>query len=87
MENSMSSLMIINVLVFRTAGVKGIMNINGKTRNIKIFNKLSSYIMQEDLIQPFLTVRESMMVAARLKLGTEIPKSDQNAVVSRILIL
>lgn len=78
--------MIINVLVFRTTGVKGIININGKTRNTKQFNKLSSYIMQEDLVQPFLTVRESMMVAARLKLGTQISKADQYSVVSTYVV-
>lgn len=68
--------------VFRTTGVKGILNVNGKTRKLKTFNKLSTYIMQEDLLQPFLTVRESMMAAARLKLGRNISLSDKIAVVS-----
>lgn len=70
---------------FRTAGVKGSIKINGKPRDMKLFNKLSSYIMQEDLVQPRLTVRESMVVAANLKLGSTIGYHKKLAVVCFIL--
>lgn len=37
--------------------------------------------MQEDLVQPRLTVKEAMIYAARLKLGPEIAEADKEAVV------
>lgn len=43
---------------------------------------MTAYIMQEDIVQPRLTVREAMIYAARLKLGSEIGNSDREAVVS-----
>lgn len=53
---------------------------NGEPRKLSVFNKLSSYIMQEDLLQPFLTVRECLNAAAQLKLGADCP--DKNKAVS-----
>ena len=50
---------------------------NGHPRQLKLFNKLSSYILQEDLIQPYLTVQEAMEFAARLKLGNELKKEEK----------
>lgn len=49
---------------------------------MQLFKKLSSYIMQEDLLQPKLTVLESLTYAARLKIGKELSKEDQNKAVS-----
>ncbi|RZF39649.1 hypothetical protein LSTR_LSTR001170 [Laodelphax striatellus] len=78
---------LMNILVgYVTNGVSGSILTNGFPRQIKLFNKLSSYIMQEDLLQPNLTVRESMMIAARLKLGNELSDRDKNAAVREILV-
>lgn len=38
--------------------------------------------MQEDLLQPLLTVHEMMLVAANLKLGTELSKANKLIAVS-----
>jgi len=48
---------------------------------MKFFSKLSSYIMQEDLVQPYLTVQESMQIAANLKLGDELKASEKQLAV------
>lgn len=40
--------------------------------------------MQEDLLQPRLTVLESMSYAARLKIGRELSREDQDKAVSNI---
>lgn len=52
----------------RSAGVTGELLVNGQQRNEHLFQRSSCYITQEDLLQPLLTVREAMDVAARLKL-------------------
>ncbi|KAJ8938765.1 hypothetical protein NQ314_011363 [Rhamnusium bicolor] len=62
-------------------GATGSILINGEQRNIKQFRKMSRYIMQEDLVQPMLTVEEAMVVAADLKLNKSLKKTDKlNAV-------
>lgn len=53
--------------VHRTYGYRGNININGQPRNRKLFLKKLSYIMQEDLLQPHLTVLESMEIASKLR--------------------
>lgn len=52
---------------FRTRGYQGTININGKQRKREAFLKESSYIMQDDHLQPYLTVYESMEISSKLK--------------------
>ncbi|XP_035444891.1 ATP-binding cassette sub-family G member 1 [Spodoptera frugiperda] len=52
---------------YRSAGVTGELLVNGQPRDEQHFQRSSCYITQEDLLQPLLTVREAMDVAARLK--------------------
>lgn len=42
--------------------------------------------MQDDLLQPFLTVEESMQIAAKLKLGKELSHEQKLQVVSIFVI-
>lgn len=65
-----------------TSGVKGCINTNGEPRRLKLFNKLSSYIMQEDLLEPFVTVKEAMKLAAHLKLGNELTPAEKDTTVN-----
>lgn len=44
---------------------------------MKSFRKMCRYIMQEDLLQPALTVLESMEIASDLKLGYTISKENK----------
>ncbi|XP_020282075.1 ATP-binding cassette sub-family G member 1-like [Pseudomyrmex gracilis] len=54
---------------FTITSVTGKIMINGRERNISEFRKLSAYIMQNDYLQPLLTVQEAMFVAVDLKLN------------------
>lgn len=69
----------------RTSHVSGTVSINGKERNLRRFRKLSCYIMQDDRLMPYLTVREAMMVSANLKLGGDMKMSAKRIVVEEIL--
>ncbi|XP_076247006.1 ATP-binding cassette subfamily G member 4 isoform X2 [Calliopsis andreniformis] len=53
---------------YRTNGVTGNIMVNSRIRNLGEFRNLSAYIMQNDNLQPLLTVQEAMNIAANLKL-------------------
>lgn len=55
---------------------------NGHSRDMRIFKKLSTYIMQDDLLQPRLSVQEAMKIAANLKLGKELGNAEKELIVS-----
>ncbi|XP_067212541.1 ATP-binding cassette sub-family G member 1-like isoform X3 [Linepithema humile] len=60
---------LMNILAgFTTISITGKIKVNERERNMSEFRKLSAYIMQDDNLQPFLTVQEAMYVAADLKL-------------------
>ncbi|CAG0902518.1 unnamed protein product, partial [Darwinula stevensoni] len=74
---------LMNVLTgFRQKGVTGKVEVNGRERNLRVFRHQSSYIPQQDHVIPCLTVMESMLVAANLKLpNSKSFKEKHNAVV------
>ncbi|XP_026752084.1 ATP-binding cassette subfamily G member 4-like [Galleria mellonella] len=77
---------LLNILAGYTSnGVNGRITVNGHTRDMRVFKKLSSYIMQDDLLQPRLTVQESMRIAADLKLGKELGKAEKELIIIEIL--
>ncbi|KAL1505555.1 hypothetical protein ABEB36_005097 [Hypothenemus hampei] len=79
---------LLNILAgYVTAGVKGSIKINDRPRTMKVFKKMCAYIMQEDIVQPRLTVKEAMMYAAKLKLGSEIRQCEREAVVLEVIQL
>ncbi|KZC04862.1 ATP-binding cassette sub-family G member 4, partial [Dufourea novaeangliae] len=60
---------LMNILAgYTTKGVTGNIMVNSRTRNLTEFKRISAYIMQNDNLQPLLTVQEAMDIAADLKL-------------------
>ncbi|XP_050422487.1 ATP-binding cassette subfamily G member 4-like [Adelges cooleyi] len=77
---------LINVLAgYRCADARGSIMVNSRPRDMRTFRKMSRYIMQEDLLQPSLTVQESMEIASDLKLGYTISKEDKLNSIDEIL--
>ncbi|XP_022900475.2 ATP-binding cassette subfamily G member 4-like isoform X2 [Onthophagus taurus] len=77
---------LLNVLAGRiTQGISGNIKINGVQRDLKAFQKLSCYIMQEDLIQKQLTVKEAMDYAAKLKLDNNLDARHKDNIVENVI--
>ncbi|XP_070149809.1 ATP-binding cassette sub-family G member 1 isoform X1 [Polyergus mexicanus] len=78
---------LLNVLAgYKYTDIIGSININGQPRNMQEFKKMSCYIMQEDLVQPKLTVIEAMSFAADLKLGRNKSQSEKRIAINEILV-
>jgi ABC-type multidrug transport system ATPase subunit len=54
---------------------------------MSVFRKMSRYILQQDIYQKYLTVREAMCYAADFKLGNDLTKSQKMEVVEEIVNL
>lgn len=65
------------------------MRVNGNviSTSSQKFLELSCYIHQDDLLRPQLTVGETMMLAAHLKLGFKMPSNQKMDLVKSILAL
>lgn len=72
-----------NFFRFRCEGASGQILINGQQRDLREFKRSSCYIMQEDLVQPKLTVLEAMRFAADLKLGSRTSTERKDAAVNK----
>ncbi|XP_044749960.1 ATP-binding cassette sub-family G member 1-like [Coccinella septempunctata] len=79
---------LLNILAgYKTDDTTGNIFINGERRDVDKFSRISRYIMQDDHIQPYLTVLESMTVAADLKLGSYETKENKGNMINEILDL
>jgi ABC-type multidrug transport system ATPase subunit len=72
---------------FRTHGVTGSVKVNGRERIVHKFRKQLCYITQEFAILDLLTARETLVVAADLKLNSDIKKEKKNETVSIIELI
>jgi len=67
---------------FRKHGITGSVKVNGRERIVHKFRKQLCYISQEFTILDLLTARETLVVAADLKLKSDIGTQKKNEMVS-----
>ncbi|CAB0000618.1 unnamed protein product [Nesidiocoris tenuis] len=72
---------------YRITGVRGAVTVNGRERDLEEFRRVSCYITQDDRLQPLLTVKENMKVAADLKLSAKYSERDKYAIIDEILTM
>lgn len=58
----------MSFFVSRTHKVIGTKLVNEEIRDENLFRKRSCYIMQDDRLEPLLTISEAMMLAAKLRI-------------------
>lgn len=67
-KNKLVSHLIV-IIINRAHNISGSVLVNNRERDMRTFRRMSRYIMQEDIRQVGLTVRDVMTYAADLKLG------------------
>lgn len=75
----------LNLTLFdRGDYTSGIIKVNGRTRDLKLFRSQSAYIMQDDLLQTHITVWEAMYFSVNLKIGSQLKQSEKKERVCKI---
>jgi ABC-type multidrug transport system ATPase subunit len=72
---------------FRTHGITGSVKVNGKECIVHKFRKQLCYITQEFAILDLVTARETLVVAADLKLKSDIGTQKKNKMVSSVKLV
>ncbi|XP_051859320.1 ATP-binding cassette subfamily G member 4 isoform X1 [Drosophila albomicans] len=77
---------LLNLLAgFGSFSSSGEILVNNNPRDMRIFRKMSRYIMQTDILDLQFTVSELMLLAANLKLGNELKLEQKIEVIDEIL--
>ncbi|KAG0578668.1 hypothetical protein KC19_4G040700 [Ceratodon purpureus] len=59
--------------------------VNGQPMDMQHFRRISGYVMQDDALFPMLTVKETLMYSARLRLPSVVPLKEKMARVERLM--
>lgn len=58
-------------------GISGDILVNGAQRDLHSFRQISAYVMQDDLLYSFLTVKEILLFTADLKISKSTSKAEK----------
>lgn len=74
---------LLNILSgYSSKNISGVVKVNGSVRDQKQFRHMSSYVMQDSLLHPLLTVQEAMSFSVNLKIGKELSSEAKDKRVS-----
>ncbi len=83
---------LLNVLAARVpdakaslASLTGDVLLNGKPRNDEFQRKISAYVLQDDNMYTFLTVKETLMLAANFYLPLKTSDADKERIVNTLI--
>lgn len=68
---------LLNLLSGYISKHAGVVKVNGSPRDPQQFRHLSSYVMQDSLLHPLLTVKEAMNFSVNLKIGKELKEQEK----------
>ncbi|XP_012548721.2 ATP-binding cassette subfamily G member 4 [Bombyx mori] len=77
---------LLDILAGYTKPTSGSIYENGRIRNERMFRRKSCYIFQDDKLIETLTIKESLTIAAELKLGNHISASQKRQRVEQIIM-
>jgi ABC-type multidrug transport system ATPase subunit len=67
------------------ATLRGSVLVNGQPRNDGAFRRMSAYVQQDDVLYAHQTVRETLDMAAQLRLHDASSKSERDALVDNLV--
>ncbi|XP_008461059.1 pleiotropic drug resistance protein 1-like [Cucumis melo] len=80
---------LMDVLAGRKTGgyIEGIIKVSGYTKKQETFTRISGYCEQNDIHSPHVTVYESLLYSAWLRLGSDVSKETRKMFVEEIMEL
>ncbi|OAY84936.1 ABC transporter G family member 16 [Ananas comosus] len=78
---------LIDALANRIAkeSLRGSVTLNGEQIDGRLFKVISAYVMQDDLLYPMLTVRETLTYAAEFRLPRSMPRARKESRVQALI--
>lgn len=73
------------VLYSKGATLSGWVLVNGRPRNDGAFKRISAYVMQDDVLYAFLTVKETIWMSAQLQIPPSVPLAEKQRQVEAII--
>jgi ABC-type multidrug transport system ATPase subunit len=84
-KSSLLNVLAGRVLYVKNGALTGALLTNGQPRDQGRFKRISAYVLQDDVLYGFMTVRETLLLAAHFNLGPQATYAEKEAVVASII--